>query len=533
MDGDTRLDDISEENVRLRTHLEAVTEIGIALSAERDLTSLLRAILTSARELTRADAGSLYLVEGENREALRFVLAQNDSIEVPFVEMVLGVDSPTIAGYVVRERQVVEVADLYSLPEDSPFDFSTEFDTSVGYRSKSMLCVPLIDHRDRVLGCLQLINRKPSRELVLTDGAHAEEVVEPFTGECVTLLQSLASQSAVAIDKARLIESLERTFEGLVYASVIAIESRDPTTSGHSERVAQLSVALAKAVSDTGDGKFAGVEFDSRQLKELRYASLLHDFGKVGVRERVLVKAKKLYPWDMDSVRLRFLCAIRERETQVLRELLRAFAANELPGDPQALLTEAEARIEAETGRLKTYLEAVLEANEPKVLADGTIAELSDLAGQVYLDLSGHAHPLLTDEEMEDLKIPRGSLNPEQRQEIESHVTHTYRFLRRIPWTEDLRDLPLIAGTHHEKLDGTGYPKGLTDLDIPPRAKIMSVADIFDALTAWDRPYKKALPLDKALWILEAEAKGGKIEPQLVDIFRERKLFELVRRPGS
>ena len=532
MDSDP-FEDISAENERLQSQLEAVTQVGIALSAERDLNSLLNAILTRARELTRADAGSLYLVERDARDKLRFVLAQNDSIEVPFVEMLLDVDSPTIAGYTVRSRTMIEVADLYALPADAPFTFNTDFDDSVGYRSKSMLCVPLIDHRDRVLGCLQLINRKPQRDMLLRSPEHAEEVVEPFTTHCAILLQSLASQSAVAIDKARLIESLERTFEGLVYASVLAIESRDPTTSGHSERVATLSVGLAEAVSDIDAGVCAGVAFTPGEIKELRYASLLHDFGKVGVQEQVLVKAKKLYDWDLDSVRLRFLCAIREREAQTLRSLLQALANNELPGDPRELLAEAEARIQAETARLTTYLEAVIEANEPKVLADGTVAELEHVSAEGYQDLHGQRCPLLSEHELTDLKIPRGSLNLEQRQEIESHVTHTYRFLRRIPWTEDLRHLPEIAWAHHEKLDGTGYPRGLHRAEIPLRARIMAVADIFDALTAWDRPYKKALPLEKALWILDAEAQAGKIEAELVDIFKERKLFELVRRPEA
>lgn len=533
MDVNDPLDDISAENERLQSQLEAITQVGIALSAERDLNSLLTAILDSARKLTRADAGSLYLVEGDDRSKLRFVLAQNDSIEVPFVEMLLPVQSPTIAGYVVRERIMVDVPDLYKLEDDAPFDFNTDFDDSVGYRSKSMLCVPLIDHRDRVLGCLQLINRKPQRDMLLRSQDHAEEVVEPFTTQCAILLQSLASQSAVAIDKARLIEDLERTFEGLVYASVLAIESRDPTTSGHSERVATLSVGLAEAVSDVDDGVCAGVAYTPAEIKELRYASLLHDFGKVGVQEQVLVKAKKLYPWDLESVRLRFLCALREREARRLRELLQAMANNELDGDPREALARTEAEIAAEVARLTGYLDAVIEANEPKVLADGTVAELEHVSAEGYLDLEGARRPLLDDLELADLKIPRGSLNPEQRQEIESHVTHTYRFLRRIPWTEDLRDLPSIAGSHHEKLDGTGYPRGLQRDAIPLRARIMSVADIFDALTAWDRPYKKALPLEKALWILEAEAKAGKIEAQLVDIFKARKLFELVRRPDA
>jgi len=519
-------EELARENARLREQLEAVTEIGIALSAERDLNSLLGTILSRARWLTHADAGSLYLVEGEDRSRLRFVLAQNDSLEVPFAEMVLDVASKTIVGHVARTRGVLNIEDVYELPDGVEYAFSTRFDESIGYRSKSMLVVPMIDHRDHLIGCLQLINRKPDRAVRLDRPERAEEVVVPFPEEVVGLAESMASQSAVAIDKARLIDDLEQTFEGLVHASVVAIESRDPTTSGHSERVAKLSVALAKAVSDTGAGKFAGVAFTADQLKELRYASLLHDFGKVGVREHVLVKAKKLYPWDLESVKLRFACALAQREADGRRRLLDELAGG-APVD-RARVEEGEAELEAERARLLGLLDAVLQTNEPRVLAEGAEAQLHHVGEERFLDARGQSWPLLTAAEARDLAIPRGSLNREQRLEIESHVAHTYRFLSRIPWGEGLRDLPGIAGAHHEKLDGSGYPNGLVDAEIPPQAKIMTVADIFDALTAWDRPYKKAVPLERALDILGAEVANGKIEPQLVELFRERKLYALV-----
>jgi HD-GYP domain-containing protein (c-di-GMP phosphodiesterase class II) len=520
--------DLARENTRLREQLQTVTQIGTALSSERDLTSLLRTILTKARELTHADAGSLYLVEGDKRDKLRFVLAQNDSLEVPFVEMVLDISSKTIVGHVATARETLNLDDVYQLDPACEFSFSTKFDESVGYRCKSMLVIPMIDHRDRVIGCLQLINRKPTRELRLESPQMAEEQVLIFDDDDVRLMESLASQSAVAIDKAQLIQDLQSTFEGLVYASVVAIESRDPTTKGHSERVAKLSVELAKAVSDTGEGKFAPVAFTDSQLRELRFASLLHDFGKVGVRERVLVKAKKLYPWNLEQVRLRFACAVREREAEILRDLVRRLCEAKPPLDPRPFVEAAEETIRQETDQLLKMLELVKEANEPKILADGSEAELQHVGERSFLLLDGTRAPLLEPDEVENLSIPRGSLNREERLEIESHVQHTYRFLTRIPWTEDLHDLPRIAGSHHEKLDGSGYPHGLDDADIPPQSKIMAVADIFDALTAWDRPYKKAVPLQKALAILEAEASRNKIEPQLVEMFRARKIFRAV-----
>ena len=519
---------LEAENALLRGQLAAVTEIGIALSAERDLHSLLETILTQARWLTGADAGSLYLVEGDQRDKLRFALAQNDSLEVPFVEMVLDISSKTIVGYAAKVKQTLNLPDVYDLGEGAEFSFSTKFDESVGYRCKSMLVIPMIDHRERVIGCLQLINRKPSRSLRLEGPAHAEEVVLPFAETTVRLMESLASQSAVAIDKARLIEDLEKSFEGMVYASVVAIESRDPTTSGHSERVAKLSVELAKIVSDTRAGKFAAVEFSAPQLKELRYASLLHDFGKVGVREQVLVKAKKLYPWDLENVKLRFGLAIKEREARALRDLVHKLAEAGGGIDPRPFLEAAEEAIRGETARLMGMLSQVLQDNEPKVLPDGAEEELEHIARERYTAVDGCTLPLLQEAEVANLAIPRGSLNRDERLEIESHVEHTYRFLARIPWSEGLRNIPRIAGGHHKKLDGSGYPNGLTDEEIPPQAKIMAVADIFDALTAWDRPYKKAVPLEVAFDILRAESRANHVEPQLVELFVERGAYRVV-----
>jgi len=528
---------LAEENALLREQLAAVSEIGLALSAERDLRTLLETILTKARWLTCADAGSLYLVEGEKRDKLRFVLAQNDSRQVPFVERVLDLTSATIVGWVARTRRAVNIEDVYHLPEGSEYSYSTHFDEQVGYRCKSMLVVPMIDRRDRVTGCIQLINKKPTRDLRIQSPAHAEGVVLPFPTPTVALLESIASQSAVAIDKARLIDDLEHTFEGLVYASVVAIESRDPTTSGHSERVAKLSVELAKGVSDAAVGPYADVRFSPQQIKELRYASLLHDFGKVGVREHVLVKAKKLYPWELDSVKLRFAVAVRERESQVLRGLVKTMteaarsgggSAAGLGVDLRPFVEAAQSTIDAETKRLLGYLDTILTANEPKVLADGVCDHLRHVAAERFHAVDGTELPLLTNEETLDLAIPRGSLNREQRLEIESHVAHTFRFLARIPWTEELRDLPKIAGGHHERLDGSGYPHGLTEEEIPAQAKIMAVTDVFDALTAWDRPYKKAMPLEKAMQVLDMEAKDRHLDKHLVELFRERKVYRLV-----
>ncbi|MFA5939854.1 MAG: HD domain-containing phosphohydrolase [Sinimarinibacterium sp.] len=492
----TELDALRAENALLREQLGGVVEIGIALSAQHDLKSLLATILSKARWLACADAGSLYLVEGDRRDRLRFVLAQNDSCAVPFAETVLDIDSRTIAGHVARTRSALNLADVYTLPAEAGYSYSPEFDRQVGYRCKSMLVVPMIDRRDRVAGCIQLINCKPDRDLRLCSPDDAERWVRPFPEPLVPLLQSIASQSAVAIDKARLIDDLERTFDGLVHAAVVAIEARDPATSGHSVRVAELSTAIADAINERPPPSLRELRFSPAQIKELRYAGLLHDFGKVGVREQVLVKSRKLYPWELAAVQLRFAAAMSQRA--------------------------------ADAAQLRRLLDAVNAASEPRPLSATAAAALDELQRETYLAVDGSVQPLLTPSELADLRIERGSLNVEQRREIESHVVHSYRFLSRIPWTEELRELPRIAGAHHERLDGSGYPNGLRAPDILPQSRIMAVADIFDALTAIDRPYKKAMAVDRALDVLDQEVRDGHVDGDIVALLRERQLYRSV-----
>jgi HD-GYP domain-containing protein (c-di-GMP phosphodiesterase class II) len=324
-----------------------------------------------------------------------------------------------------------------------------------------------------------------------------------------------------------LYEDIERLFEGFVTAAVTAIESRDPTTSGHSGRVATLTVGLAEAIDRGSDGPYRDVRFTREQLRELRYAGLLHDFGKVGVREQVLVKQKKLYPYDLELIRHRFAYLMQGADLSF--ERARADLLAECGPDGIASVVE---RLERErAGRraeLQQFLAAIIAANEPTVLHDGSFEELKQINAQTYVDFDGQERSLLRDEELRFLMIRKGNLDDRERREIESHVTHTYRFLEQIPWTRELRGIPEIAYGHHEKLNGRGYPRAVTAEAIPVQTRMMTISDIYDALTATDRPYKRAMPAERALDILGMEAKEGMVDEVLLRTFIEARVFEAV-----
>jgi len=508
--------------------MRELNKIGVALSAERNLKNLLELILTKAREFTGADAGSIYLVDREDKNALRFVWAQNDSIEVPFNEFTMPLDNRSIAGTCVFNSESINIPDAYEIPEDKTYSHNRDWDLSVGYRTKSILCVPMKNHENETIGCIQLINRKKDFRRKLVDPiADAETEVINFDLENQALLSSFASQAAVAIDNNLLLESIERLFEGLVKASVVAIESRDPTTSGHSERVALLCEALAKEISESQTDKYADVRFDKAQLRELRFAALLHDFGKVGVREKVLVKANKLYPQEQEILHWRIELYKRIIEIENLKQMIEKLLDGELPLSEETIY-EYEERIEELQQEYENVKQKFDEATLPKPVDKDLLAEIEKFKKVYIQKTDGSLYPLLREQEFENFQIPAGSLNAEERREIESHVVHSFKFLSAIPWTKDLANIPAIAAAHHEKLNGKGYPQGLTEKEIPLQSKIMAVADIFDALTASDRPYKKAMPVERALNILREEASLNHLDETLVDIFIDKRVYRVL-----
>jgi len=520
---------------RSATDVTELSRIGVALSTERDLLTLLELILTQARRLSSADAGSLYLVEDHDDapSTLRFKLSQNYTLpSLPFSEAVIPLDHASLAGYAASTGQPLIIPDVYLLPEDVSYKQNRSFDEKFNYRTKSMLVIPMRTHRDEVIGVLQLINRKRSADALLTSNDVVEKEVLPFDQRSVDLVSALASQAAVAIENGRLYEDIERLFEGFVTAAVTAIESRDPTTSGHSSRVATFTCGLAEAVDRVDSGPYRALRFSREQMKEIRYAGLLHDFGKVGVREQVLVKQKKLYPSDLAIVKHRFQFLLQRADLQYERERAEYLFAHGKERYQDALQHLDGVR-RAEREDLLRFLDSVVRANEPTILPEGTFEELTEINSRTFVDFDGVEKPLLSDEELRYLMINKGNLDQRERREIESHVSHTFRFLEHIPWTRELKGIPGIAYGHHEKLNGRGYPRQVSGDAIPVQTRMMTISDIYDALTATDRPYKRAVPVARAIDILRDEATDGSLDAALLDAFVEAKVYELVKpEPG-
>lgn len=515
---------------RARYELRELSEIGRAITQERDLTKLLNLILTKSRFITGADAGSIYVVEtaedGTSRR-LRFKMSQNDSCQFESTEFTIPISTRSIAGYAAETLEPINIANVNDIPKGAPYGYDASFDKRVGYTTRSMIAVPMVSAEDEVIGVIQLINKKRNGRAVLrADGDFDREVV-PFDARSAELLTSLASQAGIVLENAMLYDEISRIFEGFVRASVQAIEQRDPTTSGHSLRVSVLSCRLAEKVDRADSGAYAKSKFSVRELKELEYASLLHDFGKIGVREQVLVKAKKLYPHVLDAIRERVHFIAKDAELEAMQRKLALIEG----GAPAHELRAVDEWLHERRAALRDSWKTIEDANEPTVLSEGEFSRISEVARTSFVDGAGETRLLLNPEEMRSLSVRKGSLNDEEMNEIRSHVIHTFEFLTRIPWGKSFSRVAEIAGAHHEKLNGTGYPHGKHAAEIPLQSKIMTIADIYDALTARDRPYKKAMPAERALGILDFEVKDGNVDAELMRIFREAEVFKSADEP--
>ncbi len=524
---------------RATRELEELNRLGIALSETRDVEQLLDLILKKAREITAADAGSLYLVERRGASAekglrdpqLRFKLTQNDSVQFPFSEHTLPLTENSMAGYSALHGQVIELADAYRIPKARPFRFNAKFDQQASYHTRSLITLPMKNGKGEVLGVLQLINCKRNAKATLADPRAVRRWVHPFPERAVRLGLSLASQAAVAYENSKLYRDIENLFDGFVNAAVKAIEQRDPTTSGHSQRVCNMTVALAAAVDREPRGPYGDLRFSREQMKELRYAALLHDFGKVGVREEILVKAKKLYPPHFVRVLDRFDYIRRDAEARVAEQKVEALQtlSRKQAGERLRLLDEELRRLRGELDRCAEF---IAKANEPTLLPSWDFEVLTEIAKKTYRDPRGTERPYLSPEEVQFLSIARGSLDEGERLQIESHVMHSLNFLAQIPWTPELRAIPEIARAHHEKLNGKGYPFRLNAPQIPVQAKMMTICDIFDALSASDRPYKRAIPTDRALDILKLCVREEEIDAELFRVFLDAQVYRIAGTPS-
>jgi HD-GYP domain-containing protein (c-di-GMP phosphodiesterase class II) len=509
------------------SHISKLTRIGMSLGNEKDFTKLLRDILFSAREICIADGGSLYLVEKDENGVPKNLRFKVSALDLKTSEFLMPINKQSISGFVAFTGQLLNIPDAYNLPPNVEYRFNSEYDKIKNYYSKSMLVVPMKNHMGEVIGVIQLINKKRNFNQKLTPEQMKGSDVTSFDKYSEDLVMSVAGQAAVAIQNNNLIQDIEKLFEGFVTASVSAIESRDPTTSGHSFRVAEFTVGLAKLVDSLDEGMFKDVRFTYDQMREIRYASLLHDFGKVGVREKVLVKSKKLESYQLDIIKWRFYYLIKDLEAKFNQKKL-----DYLKSNGSSEFTQYETKIDSEFAlekeRLSNLMEIVIKCNEPTVLEQSSSNLLDDIAKINYEFVDGSSYPLITEFEYNFLSIKKGSLDLKERLEMESHVEHTFQFLSKIPWTDGLKSIPKIAHAHHEKLNGKGYPRGLLAHEIPIQSKMMTIADIYDALTDKDRPYKKAIPVERALDILKMEVKDNHVDNDLLNVFINGKIYEIL-----
>lgn len=512
-----RVMDLHREVGARRQRMRQLSDIALSLSSRMEIQDLLQTILTEARRLAGCEAGSLYLLDEEGPEpALVFKLAQNDVVQVPFAEVRLPLRPTSVAGYVAISGETLDIPDVYEISPDMPFSFNRSFDEQMGYRTRSMMVLPMRDHRDRIVGVLQFINRiDPTRDEPI-----------PFGEEIGELLRAVASQAAVSIQKNLLITDINRLFESFVQASVKTIEQRDPTTSGHSFRVAETTVALLEALPRSGVARFRNLEPTPEQVREVRYAALLHDFGKIGVRENVLLKANKLTDERLEVIRYRIeLQKERLRRKAVERELeLLHHGGLEV----EVARRRVQRQLDAQLMRLDQYFDWISAANLPNQWVAGDFAHLDEIRHYGFVDPDGSSGSLISADDLLALSVRKGSLTPEERREIESHVVHTQEFLAVLPWPPELARVPEIAAAHHEKLDGSGYPLGLAGDEIPLPSRVMTVCDIYDALTAMDRPYKPAMSVETALDILHDEARRGLVDGDVLKVFVDARIYAAV-----
>ncbi len=514
----------------LEEQIGNLSQIGLALSKERDMSKLLEMILLEAKRISNSDGGTLYMMTDDKR--LKFEIMMTDSLnfhmggtsgeEIPFYPVKLydekgEPNNSMVAAYVGLSGDTVNIQDAYKA---KGFDFSGTkmFDEKTGYHSKSFLTVPLKNHEDEIIGVLQLLNAQKNK---------SKKIIE-FSEDIQGKVEALASQAAVAITNKNLIKDLENLFESFIKLIASAIDAKSPYTGGHCERVPEITMMLAEAVQKTKHGPFADFKLSDQEMYELKIAAWLHDCGKVATPEFVVDKSTKLETiYDrIHEVETRFAALKRDYEIKKLKKELtierdQSLSANEKNKKINDLKKDYQKTIR----QIKKDLSFVKESNIGGEFMSGDKQQRINEIAQYKWKPNGKMQNFLSEDEVYNLTIPRGTLTPEERQVINDHIVITINMLDELPYPKHLKNIPEFAGGHHEKLDGTGYPKGLTKDEMSVQARIMAIADIFEALTARDRPYKKGKTLSQAMRILGFMKDDAHIDVDLFDIFVKKKIY--------
>ncbi|TFB09956.1 GAF domain-containing protein [Candidatus Marinimicrobia bacterium MT.SAG.2] len=520
--------DLEKFAQKQRDQTRKLIDIGIALSAEKNISVLLELIVDSAREFTNADGGTLYLVS-EDESSLEFEIVQTDSLNIrmggktgeeinwPPVPLYKEDGSPNkenVSADVAISKKLVNIPDVYDV-EGFNFEGTRKFDESTGYRSKSMLVIPMLNHENEIIGVLQLIN---ARDI------DSNETI-PFPDDDIDLTASVASQAAIALTNVRLIQDLKDLFDSFIKTIATAIDEKSPYTAGHITRVANLTMEIAHVVNKTKWGKYGDLTFNEDELEELRLAAWMHDVGKITTPEHVVDKSTKLEKiFDrvellqvrFDAIKYQTYSEWYEKKAELI----------ESKGNDPEEIKKLDEEYSGKISQIETDAEFCIKANTPgEFMEDEAIEHLIEISKKTF-NLGGETRHYLSEDELENLSIKRGTLNVSDRKIIENHAMMTLKMLNELPFSKKLKHVPAYAASHHEKLDGTGYPLKMKGEEISAQARIMAIADIFEALTAKDRPYKKPMMLSQAIKILGFMVKDDHIDGDFVEIFLKEGLAE-------
>jgi HD-GYP domain-containing protein (c-di-GMP phosphodiesterase class II) len=511
---------MKKESTEYALHLiEHLTKIGVALSAERDIPRLLELIIDEACHLTSADGGTLY-IKSDDGQYLDFAIVLNKSLGVrmggggekinwPPVMLLDGQcrqNLANVSAYAALKGKVVNIPDVYNA-EGFNFEGTRQFDSRTGYRSQSMLVVPMRNHEQEIIGVLQLLNatEEGSREVIA------------FSRESQMITESFASQAAVALSQKRLIQDLENLLEAFVKTIAMAVDEKSPYTGGHIRRVADITMAIADKINKNDKGPFSDVKFSDDQMKELRFAAWLHDLGKIATPEYVVDKTTKLETiFDrMELIRTRGEVVMRDHKSAMMRQW---------PATAGEVRSSQNSEEDFD-GKLREDMDFLVEVNNgSKPLGGEELVRLQAIGARKWVR-AGRVEAFLTENELLNLRVPRGTLTDQEREIINNHAVVTHKLLSQLPFPKKLRDVHNFAGSHHEKLNGSGYPRGLKEADIPLQARILVLADIFEALTAKDRPYKRGNTLSEAVAILSGMVKAQHLDADLFTLFMDEKIY--------